>query len=117
MLKHNIRRLTHDLLHYDVIEVRLLDPGTTELRPLLAEGMTQEAARRVLFARAEGNGVTGYVAATGKSYVCADAAHDPYFIERSRGARRSLTVALGWARKVIRTLKLANPQGAPVRPP
>src|SRR5260370_22215441 len=110
MLKHNIRRLTHDLLHYDVIEVRLLDPGTRELRPLLAEGMTQEAAPRVLFARAEGNGVTGYVAATGKSYGCADAAHDPYFIEGSRGARSSLTVALVWADKVIGTFNVESPQ-------
>jgi two-component system, sensor histidine kinase SagS len=110
MLKHNIRRLTHDLLHYDVIEVRLLDPVTRELRPLLAEGMTQEAARRVLFARAEGNGVTGYVAATGKSYVCADAPHDPYFIEGSRGARSSLTVALVWSDKVIGTFNVESPQ-------
>lgn len=110
MLKHNIRRLTHDLLHYDVIEVRLLDPMTRELRPLLAEGMTQEAARRVLFARAEGNGVTGYVAATGKSYVCADAAHDPYFIEGSHGARSSLTVALVWGDKVIGTFNVESPQ-------
>src|SRR5213076_2179889 len=81
VLKHNIRRLTHDLLHYDVIEVRLLDPRTRELRPLLAEGMTAEAAQRILYARPEGNGVTGYVAATGKSYVCADTAHDPHYIE------------------------------------
>ena len=28
VLKHNIRKLTHDLLHYDVIEIRLLDPKT-----------------------------------------------------------------------------------------
>ena len=25
LLKQDIRRLTHDLLHYDVIEIRLLD--------------------------------------------------------------------------------------------
>src|SRR5581483_353302 len=76
LLKHNIRRLTHDLLHYDLIEIRLLEPRTGELKPLLAEGMTTEAARRVLYARPEGNGVTGYVAATGKTYVCNDTATD-----------------------------------------
>ena len=32
--------------------------------------MTPEAVQRVLYAKAEGNGVTGYVAATGKSCRC-----------------------------------------------
>jgi CheY-like chemotaxis protein len=109
MLKHNIRRLTHDLLHYDVIEVRILDPRTGALRPLLAEGMTTEAARRELYARPEGNGVTGYVAATGKSYVCADTTHDPHYIEGARGAHSSLTVALTWADKVIGTFNVESP--------
>ncbi len=109
MLKHNIRRLTHDLLHYDVIEVRLLDPRTRELRPLLAEGMTAEAGRRILFARPEGNGVTGYVAATGKSYVCADTACDPHYLEGARGAHSSLTVALTWGDTVIGTFNVESP--------
>ncbi len=43
MLKLNIRRFTHDLLHYDVIEIRLLD-AAGRLEPLLEEGMTAEAA-------------------------------------------------------------------------
>jgi CheY-like chemotaxis protein len=110
MLKHNIRRLTHDLLHYDVIEIRLLDPRTGELKPLLAEGMTPEAAGRVLYARNEGNGVTGYVAATGKSYVCADAACDPRYIEGARGAHSSMTVALMWGDTVIGTFNVESPQ-------
>src|SRR5205823_102450 len=58
----------------------------------------------------EGNGVTGYVAATGKSYVCADAACDPHYIEGARGARSSLTVALTWAEKVIGTFNVESPQ-------
>jgi two-component system, sensor histidine kinase SagS len=109
VLKHNIRNLTHDLLHYDVIEIRLLDPVTRELRPLLAEGMTPHAASRVLFTSPEGNGVTGYVGATGKSYVCADTAHDPYYIEGAQGARSSLTVALIWGDKVIGTFNVESP--------
>ena len=87
LLKQNIRRLTKDLLHYDVIEIRLLRHETGELVPLLADGMLEEAAHRVLFARKEGNGVTGFVAATGKSYMCADTAVDPLYIEGAQGAR------------------------------
>jgi CheY-like chemotaxis protein len=110
LLKMNIRRFIHDLLHYDVIEIRLLDRETGRLEPLLEEGMTPEAARRVLYARAEGNGVTGFVAATGKSYLCPDTATDPLYIEGASGARSSLTVALTVQDQVIGTFNVESPQ-------
>lgn len=110
VLKHNIRKLTHDLLQYDVIEIRLLDPRTKLLRPLIAEGMTAEAAARILYARTEGNGVTGFVAATGQTYVCDDAAHDPHYIEGSKGARSSLTIALLEGEQIIGTFNVESPQ-------
>jgi CheY-like chemotaxis protein len=109
LLKHNIRRFTHDLLHYDVIEIRLLDRQTGKLEPLLDEGMTPEAAQRVLNAKAEGNGVTGFVAATGKSYNCPDTATDPLYIEGARGARSSLTVPLIVHDQVIGTFNVESP--------
>jgi CheY-like chemotaxis protein len=110
LLKLNIRRFTHDLLHYDVVEIRLLDSQTCRLEPLLEEGMSSEAAQRVLYARPEGNGVTGYVAATGKSYLCADTATDSLFIEGSPGARSSLTVPLISQDKVIGTFNVESPK-------
>jgi CheY-like chemotaxis protein len=110
LLKHNIRRFTHDLLHYDVIEIRLLDRETGKLEPLLEEGMTPEAATRVLYAKPEGNGVTGFVAATGKSYLCPDTANDPLYLEGARGARSSLTVALMVGDQVIGTFNVESPQ-------
>jgi CheY-like chemotaxis protein len=109
-LKLNIRRLTHDLLHYDVIEIRLLDPQTARLEPLLQEGMTAAAAGRVLYAKAEGNGITGFVAATGKSYLCPDTATDPLFLEGSAGARSSLTVPLLVQDEVIGTFNVESPK-------
>ncbi len=110
VLKHNIRKLTHDLLHYDVIEIRLLDPRTQLLKPLLAEGMTPEAVARTLYARTDANGVTGYVAATGKTYVCNDTASDPHYIEGSHGARCSLTIALRDGEQIIGTFNVESPQ-------
>jgi CheY-like chemotaxis protein len=110
MLKLNIRRLTHDLLHYDVIEIRLLDPQSARLEPLLQEGMTAGAAGRVLYAKAEGNGITGFVAATGKSYLCPDTATDPLFLEGSAGARSSLTVPLLVQDEVIGTFNVESPK-------
>jgi len=110
LLKGNIRRLTHDLLHYDVIEIRLLEPQTSRLDLLLQEGMTSGAASRVLYGKAEGNGITGYVAATGKSYLCRDTAHDPLYLEGAEGARSSLTVPLTIQDHVIGTFNVESPK-------
>ncbi len=110
LLKLNIRRLTHDLLHYDVIEIRLIDQQTGKLEPLLSEGMSAQAGQRTLYAKAEGNGVTGFVAATGKSYLCPDTALDPLYIEGATGARSSLTVPLIARDQVIGTFNVESPQ-------
>ncbi len=109
LLKRDIRQLTHDLLHYDVIEIRLLDRETGRLEPLLEEGMTPEAAGRVLHADRKGNGVTGFVAATGQSYLCGDTAHDPLYLEGAAGARSSLTVPLLHEDQVIGTFNVESP--------
>lgn len=110
LLKLNLRRSIHDLLHYDTIEVRLLDRKTGELKPLLEDGMLPEAARRVLYARPTGNGVTGYVAHTGQSYLCADAANDPHYIAGAAGARSSMTVPLKFHDEVVGTLNVESPR-------
>ena len=94
LLKYNIARHMKDLLGLDFIEIRLLDRATNRLIPLLTEGMTPLAANRELFARREGNGVTGFVAATGITYVCPDTTKDPLYIEGAAGSRSSLTVPL-----------------------
>jgi len=108
MLKSNLRRTIHDLLHYDTIEVRLLDRLTGELKPLLEDGMLPEAARRVLYAKPTGNGVTGFVAATGESYLCRDAAEDPHYIAGAAGAHSSMTVPLKFQDEVIGTLNVES---------
>lgn len=110
LLKANIRRFTRDLLHYDVVEIRLLDRQTNKLEPLLEDGMTAEAARRDLHAKTEGNGVTGFVAATGKSYICSDASTDPLYIQGAAGAHSSLTVPLMYQDQVIGTFNVESPR-------
>ena len=89
LLKSNILHFTRDLLHFDVVEVRLLDQKTGRLEPLLAMGMDPEAAARVLFAQPQNNGVTGFVAATGKSYLCEDTTEDPLYLRRASRTRRA----------------------------
>jgi CheY-like chemotaxis protein/GAF domain-containing protein len=108
LLKYNITRHMKDLLGLDFIEIRLLDRATGKLVPLLTEGMTPIAANRELYARKENNGVTGFVAATGQSYLCPDTTHDPLYLEGAAGARSSLTVPLIYHGTVIGTLNVEN---------
>lgn len=110
LLKYNIVRHMKDLLGLDFIEIRLLERSNGRLSPLVAEGMTHLAATRELYARREGNGVTGFVAATGKSYLCRDASEDPLYLEGASGARSSLTVPLLYHGTVIGTLNVENLQ-------
>ncbi|MBI1917812.1 MAG: response regulator [Planctomycetes bacterium] len=110
LLKQNIVRFTSDLLHYDVIELRMLDRRTGRLEPLLSKGMTPEEAGQRLTAEPEGNGITGHVAAVGKSYLCPDTAADPLYIEGARGMRSSLTVPLVYQDQVIGTFNIESPQ-------
>ncbi|MFM9025413.1 MAG: response regulator [Planctomycetaceae bacterium] len=110
LLKSNILHYSKDLLQFDVVEIRLLDRRTGRLEPLLAEGMQPEAEARILFARPEHNGVTGFVAATGASYRCNDTTKDPLYLEGCKGAKSSLTVPLMLHDEVIGTFNVESPE-------
>lgn len=110
LLKANLLKSIHEVLKYEVIEVRMLDRRTNKLEPLLAAGMTPEAEHRVLFARPEGNGATGFVAAMHHSYVCNDASTDCHYIRGSEGARSSMTVPLMVQDQVIGTFNVESPE-------
>ncbi len=110
LLKENILHCTQDVLQYDVVEIRMLDQQTGILEPVLAVGMTDAAAGRQLFAKTTGNGVTGFVAATGQSYLCEDTSEDPLYLEGAAGARSSLTVPVVWHERVTGTLNVESPE-------
>lgn len=110
LLKENIRHYLSDLLNFDVIEIRLLEQATGYLMPLLSVGIDQEAADRQLFAQPNGNGVTGYVAATGNSYLCEDVSNDPLYIPGVAGAKSSLTVPLMLHDQVLGTINVESPE-------
>lgn len=94
LLKEKIIQFTKDVFQFETIEIRLVDKSTRQLEPLLNVGMTEEAASRKLFADEQNNGVTGYVAAKGVSYLCDDASKDPLYLPGAPNARSSLTVPL-----------------------
>ncbi len=110
LLKANVLHYTKDLLHFDVVAIRLLVPDTGRLEPLLSSGLEPDAANRVLYALPRDNGITGFVAATGKSYLCEDTGEDPLYIEGAKAARSSLTVPLVLHDEVIGTFNVESPE-------
>jgi len=111
LLKSKIVHFTKDLLKFETVEIRLLDHANKKrLVPLLVFGMEQAAVERELFAEATGNGVTGYVAATGNSYLCLDTANDPLYLVGNPTARSSLTVPLKRHEGILGTFNVESSQ-------
>ncbi len=109
LLKENILQYTKETLGFETIEIRLLNPATGQLKPLLDVGMQEEAVNRQLYAREVGNGVTGYVAASGQSYLCQDTRSDALYLTGAAGARSSLTVPLIMHDEVLGTFNVESP--------
>ena len=69
------------------------DVGWVSAPPGLLD-VPEDALDVELFARAEENGISGYVAATGRSYICPDVERDPRYVQGLDSAKSSLTVPL-----------------------
>jgi CheY-like chemotaxis protein/PAS domain-containing protein len=110
LLKSRILHYTQDLLEFETVEIRLVDKRSRRLEPLLSYGMQDDAAGRTLYAEPTGNGVTGFVAATGKSYLCEDTEQDPLYLPGAAGARSSLTVPLIFHDEILGTFNVESPR-------
>jgi len=112
VVEDKIVRFAHDLLHFDHFAVRLVDERSGKLELVMSKGLPPEAMEVELFARREGNGISGFVAATGRSYICADTARDPRYVVGIVSARSSLTVPLRLHDKVIGIFNVESQQAA-----
>lgn len=113
LLESKIVRSCRDLLRFDHFIIRLLDEKTQKLELVMTYGVAAEIVGAFdIYARAEGNGISGYVAATGRSYICTDTGTDELFLPGLAGARSSLTVPLRINDKVIGILNVESQQPA-----
>ena len=112
LLEDKIISFTRDLMHFDHFAIRLLDRKSKKLEMVISVGLPQEALNIELFADAEGNGISGYVAATGRSYICPDIERDPRYIMGLDQAKSSLTVPLRLHDKVIGIFNIESRQRA-----
>jgi len=110
MLKEKLRDFLERRLKFDCFEVRLLNKETGVLRPLMSKGISEKARKRRLFARARLNGITGFVAVTGRPYICEDIDADEakLFLSGMSDARSSVTVPIMLQQRVIGTLNMES---------
>ncbi|HQZ65944.1 MAG TPA: response regulator [Planctomycetaceae bacterium] len=109
LLKDQILQFTYEVLGYDTFEIRLYDSETNALHPLMEYGMDAEAAVRALLAEESGNGVTGFVAFSKRSYLCSDTQNDPLYLRGATDARSSLTVPLMIRDTLLGTFNVESP--------
>ena len=112
LLEERIIKFLRQLMHFDHFNIRLLDPSNNKLEPVIAVGMPEDAMAVELFCEVEGNGICGYVAATGRSYISGDVARDPRYVVGLDTAKSSLTVPLMLHDKTIGVLNIESDQYA-----
>ena len=112
LLEEKIISFTRELMHFDHFAIRLLDRKTNKLELVISAGLPSEALSIDLMAETEGNGISGYVGATGRSYICPDVERDPRYVVGLDNAKSSLTVPLRLHDKVIGIFNIESRQRA-----
>lgn len=110
LLEDMITRYCRDLMHFNHFTVRVLDRKTNRLDTAIAGGFSEEAKSLDIYALAEGNGISGYVAATGRSYICPDVSKDPRYLPGIDRARSTLTVPLRLHDQIVGIFNIESDQ-------
>lgn len=110
LMEEKIVRLMHDVLSYDHFAIFLIDESRKKLELVISAGLPPEIHDLDLSPETEGSGISGYVAATGKSYICRDASSDERFIPGLHGARSSCTVPLRMHDRIIGIMDVESKQ-------
>ena len=109
-LQEKIIKYSKDLMHFDHFAIRLLDRKSSRLDVVIAEGLPPEALEIDLYAQPEGNGISGYVGATGRSYICHDTEKDPRYVIGLTHSKSSLTVPLMLYDEIIGVYNIESEQ-------
>ncbi len=107
-----IASYAHSLLNFQRFSIRLLNRKSGNLPVAMAQGMSECVFHRELTANVEGQGICGFVAATGRSYICLDAKRDRRYLPGMDNAGSSLTVPLMLHDEVIGVFNVESDQPA-----
>jgi len=108
LLETRVARSLLQLFGWRHFEVRLLDRDSRKLELVIANGIKPLSIGHTIHAEAEGNGISGLVAATGRSYICRDSENDPNYVDGMEGGRSSLTIPLRLHDRVIGILNVES---------
>lgn len=108
LFEDKIVRFMCDLMHFSNFAIFLVDKQTQKLQLLLNYELPQEAVEVDLHVGTEGNGIVGYVAATGRSYICPNVREDPRFLPGIEKAGSSLTVPMNLDDEVMGVLDVES---------
>lgn len=112
LLESKIVKYNRDLLHFDNFVIRLLNEKSGKLEIVFSSGLPPEIEDLDIYPEAENNGISGWVAATGQSYICRDVTADEKFLPGLSGAKSSLTVPLRIHDKVMGIMDVESRQAS-----
>lgn len=110
LLEQRIVAYSKELLHFDHFAIFVADPRRNKLQMVMQSGLPPEIQDLDLYMEDEGSGISGYVAKTGRSYICQDTTLDERFLPGLTGARSSLTVPLRVHDRVIGIMDIESRQ-------
>ena len=110
LIEDKVVRTMRSVVGFEHFEVRIVDRRSGQLELVMGAGMDPLSIGERLFARAEENGISGWVAAQGKAYLCRDAAKDPMYRVGIPSCGSSLTVPLRLRDRVVGVLNVESEQ-------
>ena len=108
MLEDKVVRTIRGLIGYEHFEIRLLDQKTGQLELVMGSGMQALPIGERIYARDHDNGISGWVASSGKPYLCRDTSTDQLYVTGIDDARSSLTVPLRLHDRVVGVLNVES---------
>ncbi|MCI0363714.1 MAG: response regulator [Phycisphaerales bacterium] len=108
LLEQTLVNDVREALGHENFEIRLLNRETGQLELVIARNISPLKIGEVIHANLEGNGISGHVAATGKSYICSAVQNDALYREGLENAASSLTVPLLLQNQVVGTLNIES---------
>lgn len=108
LLRERIVKFAGSLLHFDHFAIRLLDERDDRLQLIIGHNVPPEYDGFIIRPRLEGHGITGYVAASGQTYVCNNIQDDKLYLPGVEGAKSSLTIPLRINDRVIGVMNVES---------
>ncbi len=94
LIERKLDAAMESIFGYAHYEVRLRNRTSNQLELVIGRGLDPLRIGESISAEAVGHGISGLVATTGRSYICADPPHDPNYMPGLPMAQSSLTVPM-----------------------